>query len=88
MTLKKPSLNPVVQSLIGEVDAEVIERIGSAGHVLGAGKVEKADESGKIIAAQTLVDVLIQPSEEQRVKRFGEVISIVGCTIWVKEHCA
>jgi hypothetical protein len=66
VTLKRPSLNPVVQSLIGEVDAEVIEGIGSAGHVLGARKVEEADESGKIIAAQTLVDVLIQPSEEQQ----------------------
>jgi hypothetical protein len=88
VTLKKPPLNLVVQSLIGEVDAEVIQGVGSAGHVLGAQKVEEVNESGKIITAQTLVDVLIQPSKEQRVKRFGEVISVVGRTIWVKEHRA
>jgi len=88
VALKRPPLNPVVQSIIGKVDAEVIQGVGSAGHVLGARKVEEADESGKIITAQTLVDVLIQPSEEQRVKRFGEVISVVGRTIWVKKHRA
>jgi hypothetical protein len=88
MALKKPPLSPVVQSLIGKIDAEVIEGVGSAGHVLGAQEVEKADESSKIITAQTLIDVLIQPSEEQRVERFGEVVSIVRCTIWVKEYHA
>jgi hypothetical protein len=88
VTLTKLPLNPAVQSLIGKVDVDVTEGVGSAGHVLGARMVEEADESGKIITAQTLVDVLIQPSEEYQVKHIDEVVSLVRCTIWIKKHCA
>jgi hypothetical protein len=30
-----------VQALVGEVDAELVERVGAGGEVLGAGEVEE-----------------------------------------------
>jgi hypothetical protein len=62
--LEKPLLDPVVQPLIGEVDAEVIEGVRSTRHVLWSREIEETDERSEVVTAQALVDMLIQPSEE------------------------
>ena len=61
-------LNPVLEAFVGKVDAKLIQRIRTAGHVLRPWKIEETDESGKVVFAELLVDVFIQPGEEKRVK--------------------
>ena len=65
---KQRFLNPVLEAFIGKVDAKLIQRIRTAGHVLRPRKIEETDESGKVVFAELLVDVFIQPGKEKRVK--------------------
>lgn len=44
VALEDPLLRPVLQPLVGKVDAELVERVGPARHVLRPGEVEEADE--------------------------------------------
>lgn len=88
MTLEEALLGPVLQTFVGKVDAELIKGVGAAREVLGTGQVEQTNEGGKVVTAETLVDVLVEPCEEQRVERFCEVVSVVRCAIRIKEHGA
>jgi hypothetical protein len=54
----------VLQMLVVTVDAELVKGIGTAGHVLWSRKVEEANECFKVVTAEMLVDILIEPSEE------------------------
>lgn len=88
MSLKDTFLDEVLQAFIGKVDAELIKGVGATGHVLWSGEVEKANECVKVFTAQPLVNMLVQPCEEKRIQRFCEVISVIRCTIGVKEDGA
>lgn len=56
--------NEALGSLVGEL----VEGVCAAGHVLWSGKIEQTNESDEIVATWPLVDMLVQPSDEQRVK--------------------
>ena len=62
--------------------------IGPACHVFGAGKIKETDQCVKVIAAEALVDVFIQPGEKKGVKCLSMVIVVVGGTIGVEEDGA
>ena len=86
--LEKPLLHKMLQPLVGKVDAELIEGVGPAGHVLRAGEIEKADKGGEIVLAEALVDVLVQPRKEEGVERFGEIIPVIRGAIRIEEDRA
>jgi hypothetical protein len=56
-----------------------------AGHVLWPGNIEGTDESGEVILAEPLIDMLIQPSKEKGVECFSLIISVVRHPVWVEE---
>ena len=86
VALKQTLLDPVLEALVSKVDAELVEGVGSTGHVLWAGEVEKADEGSEVVLSQTLINVLVQPRKEERVESFGKIVSVIRCTIWIEEH--
>ena len=51
----------MVQALVREVDAELVQRVGTRGHVLRTWEIKETNEGGEVILAQALVDVLVQP---------------------------
>jgi len=58
---EQSALNVILQTFIGEVDAELVEGIRSPGRILRTWEIEEADEGRKVVPAKALVDVLIQP---------------------------
>ena len=48
VALKQTPLNPVLEALVSKADAELVEGVGSTGHVLWAGEVEKADKDSEV----------------------------------------
>ena len=88
MPFEERLLDPVLEMFVGEVDAKLIEGVGTAGHVLGPGNIEETDECGKVVLAEPLIDMLVQPGKEKGVKSLGQIISIVRSPIWVEEDGA
>jgi hypothetical protein len=91
LTLERRLEDPVVETLVGKIDAELVDRVGAsteAGEVLEAGQVEDADEGRKVVSAESFVDVLVEPGEEEGVESFGEVVSVGGSSVWVEEDGA
>ena len=79
LSLERGLEDPVLETLVGEVDAELIERVrpgSEAREVLESGEVEDSDEVGEVISTETFVDVLVEPGEEESVERLGEVVSV------------
>ncbi len=76
-----------MQVLAGKVDAELVDRI-ALGEVLEAWKVEKANEGVEIVAAKLLVEALIDPSEEERVERLGEIVTVIGRSVGIEKNGA
>jgi len=54
----KPALLDAV--LVGKVEAELVEGVGSTGHTLCIGELNKADEGSEVVLAQALINVLVQ----------------------------
>jgi hypothetical protein len=50
VVLEKTFLDEVLESFVGEIDTELVERVGAAGHVLWSGKIEQTNESDEIVA--------------------------------------
>jgi hypothetical protein len=63
----------------------VIERVGFARHILGTGEIEKADEGSEVIAAQTLVDVFVQPCKKKGVEGLCKVVPVIWCAVGIEE---
>jgi hypothetical protein len=74
--------------LVGKVDDELVEGVRAGGEVLGAREVEETNKGGEIIFAEFLVDMLVQPGEEEGIEGFGEIISVIRCTIRIEENSA
>ena len=86
--LEDALLDPVVKALISKVYAELVERVGAnggLGNVLRAREVEQTDEARVVFATELLVDVLVDPGEEERVERLGEAVSVLRGAIFVEE---
>ncbi len=56
--------------------------------VLEAGQVQDADVGVKVVAAEALVDVLVDPGEEQAVERLRQVVSVRCGSVCVEEDRA
>ena len=50
VVLEKTFLDEILESFVGEIDTELVERVGTAGHVLWSGKIEQTNESDGIVA--------------------------------------
>ena len=74
-----------MQALVREVDAKLIERIGTTRHVLWAGKIKETDEGVKVIATEALIDVFVEPGKKKRIKGLGKFVTVVGGAIGVEE---
>jgi len=54
---------------------------------LGAWEVEQADEAHIVFAAELLVDVLIDPGEEEQVEHLGKAVPVLCGATFVEEDC-
>ena len=88
MRLKQAPLDEVQKTLIRVVDAELVQGVRTTRHVLWTREIEETDEVGEVVTAQPLVDVLVQPCEEEGVQGLREFVSVVRRTIGVEEHSA
>ena len=75
-----------MNALVGVVDDELVERVGAEGHVLWTGQIQQSYKGIKVafaglgfgigvFGAETLVDVFVDPTEQERVERLGELIT-------------
>ncbi|KAF8816107.1 hypothetical protein BYT27DRAFT_7209024 [Phlegmacium glaucopus] len=77
----------LLEGFVDEVNAKLIERAGTAGHVLGSGKIKETDESGEV--AELLIDVFVQPGKEKGVKGLVSYESAVSnATGWIPKKLA
>ena len=67
--------DPVLEVFVDEIDAKLIQGVGTAGHVLRSGNVKETDESGEVFFVEPLVDMFVQLGKEKGVKGFGQIIS-------------
>ena len=75
---KERLLDPVLEMFIGKVDAKMIEGVGTAGHVLGPRNIEETDENGKVVFAEPLINMFVQPGKEKRMKELL-LEQLAGC---------
>jgi hypothetical protein len=80
MALEELLLNEVMEAFVGKVDGKLVEGIGSGSEALGSGKVEKANEGGKLASAEAFVNVFIKPREQQEVECLRKVVTVAGYT--------
>jgi hypothetical protein len=65
VALEKLLLYKAVQALVREVDAKLVERVRARCQVLRARQIEQANERDKVVLAKALVDMLVQPREQE-----------------------
>ncbi len=63
----------------------MVEGVRSAAEVLRAGEVEEANERGKVVPAEFLIDVFVEPAEQEGVERLGQVVAVIRCAVRVEE---
>lgn len=56
-----------MEALVREVDTELVKRIGMTRQVLWTRKIKEPDKHIKIVSAKMLVDMVVKPSEQERV---------------------
>ena len=78
MLFEEQLLDPVLETFVGEDDAKLIEGVGTAGHVLGPWNIEETDESGKVVFAEPLINMFVQPGKEKRMKELL-LEQLAGC---------
>ena len=49
------------------------------------GKIKKASGSVEVLVAEALVDIFIEPCEQEGVQHLGEIITVVRGAIRIKE---
>ena len=78
ISFKEQLLDPVLETFVGKVNAKMIEGVGTAGHVLGPGNIEETNENGKVVFAEPLINMFVQPGKEKRMKELL-LEQLAGC---------